>query len=97
MITVGIMIYVSTEFSGTAHAAEGTSFLTYMFEATSAFNTVGLSMGATADLSTGGRWLTIVLMYVGRVGPLAFAASIALPEAQRLREFRYSYEDVVVG
>ena len=67
-----------------------------MFEAVSAFNTVGLSMGVTAELSPGSRWLTIVLMYLGRVGPLAFAASIALPHEPRGR-FRYAYEDVVVG
>ena len=50
----------------------------------------------TAELSPGSRWLTIVLMYLGRVGPLAFAASIALPHEPRGR-FRYAYEDVVVG
>jgi trk system potassium uptake protein TrkH len=97
VVTLAILVYVSTEFSGTARAVEGSSFLSYMFEATSAFNTVGLSMGVTGELSTGGRWLTILLMYVGRVGPLSFAASIALPEARPAREFRYAYEEVVVG
>lgn len=97
VITAAIMIYVSLEFSGTTHAAPGSSFLAYMFEATSAFNTVGLSMGVTDGLSTGARWLTIVLMYVGRVGPLSVAASLVLPEASAPRKLRYSYEDVVVG
>lgn len=97
LITAAIMVYVTLEFSGTTRAAPGSSFLAYMFEATSAFNTVGLSMGVTDDLSTGARWLTIVLMYVGRVGPLAVAASLVLPEAAAPRRLRYSYEDVVVG
>ncbi len=68
-----------------------------MFEAVSAFNTVGLSMGATGELSGPGRWITIVLMYVGRVGPLTFAAAIALHQPSAGRKFRYAYEEVVVG
>lgn len=96
LITAAILLYVVGEGSGTARADPRASFLAYMFEATSAFNTVGLSMGVTAELSPGSRCLTIALMYLGRVGPLAFAASIALPHEPRGR-FRYAYEDVVVG
>jgi trk system potassium uptake protein TrkH len=79
--------------------AEGSrgSFLAHMFEAASAFNTVGLSMGATSELSAPGRWIAIVLMYVGRVGPLTFAAAIALRPEPAARHFRYAHEDVVVG
>jgi len=71
-------------------------FFIHMFEAVSAFNTVGLSLGATGDLSAGGRWLTIFLMYVGRVGPLVFAAALAR-RAHYTKSIRYSYEDVVIG
>jgi trk system potassium uptake protein TrkH len=73
------------------------AFIEHMFEAVSAFNTVGLSMGATGDLSTSSRLLTIVLMYVGRVGPLTFAAAIALTRPNAAGEFRFAYEDVIVG
>jgi trk system potassium uptake protein TrkH len=41
-----------------------------LFEAVSAFGTVGLSLGATAHLSTVGKLGIIVLMFFGRVGPL---------------------------
>jgi trk system potassium uptake protein TrkH len=68
-----------------------------MFEAVSAFNTVGLSMGATADLEPSSRLLTVVLMYVGRVGPLTFAAAIALSRPSPEGEFRYAHEDVIIG
>jgi trk system potassium uptake protein len=68
-----------------------------MFEAVRAFNPVGLSMGATAELSTPGRLLTIALMFLGRVGPLTFAAAISLPKRSHRRSLRYAYEDVVVG
>ena len=72
-------------------------FLEYLFEAFSAFNTVGLSMGVTADLSPVGRVTTVVLMFLGRVGPLSFAAALARPRRTFPGGFRYAYEDVVVG
>ncbi|WP_218830492.1 TrkH family potassium uptake protein [Rubrivirga marina] len=70
-------------------------FLALMFEAASAFNTVGLSMGVTPDLSVVGRWTAIGLMFVGRVGPLAFAA--ALSRRRDPTAFRYASEDVGLG
>jgi trk system potassium uptake protein TrkH len=68
-----------------------------MFEAVSAFNTVGLSMGVTASLSDAGKVLAALLMFVGRVGPLTFAAALAVAAAEQDVRFRYAYEDVVVG
>jgi trk system potassium uptake protein TrkH len=47
-----------------------------MFEAISAFGTVGLSLGITFDLSVAGKLLITVLMFVGRVGPLALVFSM---------------------
>lgn len=71
-------------------------FLHWMFEAVSAFNTVGLTMGVTTELSQVGRWLIIVLMFLGRVGPLAVAAAIAVRRIGE-RGFRFAYEEVMVG
>jgi trk system potassium uptake protein TrkH len=48
-------------------------FIVYLFEAISAFGTVGLSMGITPHLSTWGKSLIMLLMLVGRVGILTFA------------------------
>jgi trk system potassium uptake protein TrkH len=96
LLTACIFLYTYTEHTGVeeGHAR----FLTIMFEAASAFNTVGLSMGATATLSEAGKWITIFLMFVGRVGPLTFAAALALAAHRRRRDrFRYAHEDVVVG
>ncbi|WP_180320469.1 TrkH family potassium uptake protein [Peribacillus butanolivorans] len=56
----------------------GSDFLTVLFEATSAFATVGLSMGLTPELSPIGRMLIIFTMFAGRVGPLTFAFAIAM-------------------
>ena len=58
--------------TGYAEASSTTNpnFLAIMFEAVSAFNTVGLSMGNTAAYLPS-QWLLIILMFLGRVGPMA--------------------------
>lgn len=96
-VTVAILLYSVLEIGATGHQRAGGEFVRYMFEAVSAFNTVGLSMGVTPDLSSASRLLTVFLMYMGRVGPLSFAAAIALRQAKAAGEFRYAYEDVIIG
>lgn len=97
IVTVGILLYAIFEIGAAGHGAAPGAFIRHMFEAVSAFNTVGLSMGATGELSPPSRFLTILLMYLGRVGPLTFAAAIALGRPNAAGEFRYAYEDVIVG
>jgi trk system potassium uptake protein TrkH len=78
-------------------SGNGERFLQFVFECTSAFNTVGLSMGATAGLSNVGKLVMIILMFVGRVGPATAASALSLPAPTASGEFRYAYEDVLVG
>jgi trk system potassium uptake protein TrkH len=70
-------------------------FLAYFFETVSAFGTVGLSMGVTADLSNWGKTWIIVMMLVGRVGVLTFSYIIASPSAAKGIE--YSEENIMIG
>lgn len=72
-------------------------FLKLMFEAHSAFGTVGLSLGATPDLTVGGRILMALLMFIGRVGPLALATSMVMRGNRQAAKIRYAHENVVVG
>jgi len=51
---------------------ETADFRSVFFEAASALGTVGLSTGITADLSVPGKLIAIVLMFIGRLGPLSF-------------------------
>lgn len=95
LVTAGIFFYTASEIAWEAHVRG--PFLEYMFEAVSAFNTVGLSMGVTGELSGFGRWLTILLMFIGRVGPLTFAAALFRRQRRVSRSFRYAYEDVAIG
>ncbi|MCB1326506.1 MAG: potassium transporter TrkH [Spirochaetales bacterium] len=73
-----------------------TNFLHYMFEVVSAFNTVGLSLGVTPNLTGTGKLLVILMMLVGRVGPLTISAALALP-LQEAHAFRFSREEVSIG
>ena len=79
-------------------SAEGdrVRFVRLVFEAQSALGTVGLSMGATAELTPAGRLLVVALMFLGRVGPLAVLGAMAI-RGQRRVAMRYAHEDVLVG
>ncbi|WP_158371580.1 TrkH family potassium uptake protein [Cellulosimicrobium cellulans] len=66
-----------------------------LFEVVSAFGTVGLSTGITADLAPWHQLILVALMFVGRLGPVALGAALALRERRRL--FRYPESAPVIG
>lgn len=55
-----------------------------LFEVVSAFATVGLSTGITADVGTPAQLMLVALMFVGRLGPITLVSALALRERQRL-------------
>lgn len=93
LLGVVILLLMITERAGVV--TDRTEFSRIVFEAHSAFGTVGLSMGETPRLSAAGRLILTGVMFVGRVGPLALAAAMAAT-GRRVR-YRYAREDVVVG
>lgn len=54
-----------------------------LFEVTSAFGSVGLSSGLTGTLPGSGQYLLVVLMVIGRIGPIAAASALALRHSRR--------------
>jgi trk system potassium uptake protein TrkH len=66
-----------------------------LFEAVSAFGTVGLSTGITAELPPTGQLIIIGLMFIGRVGTVTAATALALRSKQR--PYRYPEERPIVG
>jgi len=66
-----------------------------LFEVISAFGTVGLSVGITADLPPAADLLLVVLMFIGRIGPLTVASALALRD--RTRRFELPEERTIVG
>ncbi len=57
-----------------------------LFECISAFSTVGLSTGITADIPRAGQLVLIFLMFIGRIGPIIFATALALKNRKLLYE-----------
>lgn len=66
-----------------------------LFEAFSAFGTVGLSTGITADLPTAGKLALVLLMYLGRIGPHTIGAALILRDRERL--YRNPEERPIIG
>ena len=66
-----------------------------IFEAFSAFGTVGLSMGATHALNPVGKWIIILLMYVGRIGPVTLALAVASRRSRA--RIKYPEGKIAVG
>ncbi len=65
-----------------------------LFEIVSAFGTVGLSTGITAKLSVGSKLLSILIMYIGRLGPLTVASLWYFTNGERVN---YPEGDIAIG
>lgn len=71
------------------------SFIEILFESTSAFSTVGLSLGITSQVSPIGQIVLIVTMYTGRVGVLLLMAALMRPPKPTM--VQYPEETLLVG
>jgi trk system potassium uptake protein TrkH len=76
-------------------ATQDHSFLMILFEATSAFGTVGLSMGLTLQLTLTGKIIIILMMFIGRLGPVTLA--YALQPRNKKELFHYPEGKIIIG
>lgn len=74
---------------------ERSVFIRLVFEAFSAFGTVGLSAGVTPTLSVAGQVVIMATMFAGRLGPLTLV--IALAARQRRTAYRWAEEGIKIG
>jgi trk system potassium uptake protein len=97
IISLGIVL-VCTCLLSISERAHGKSMLDLVFEATSAFGTVGLSSAYTQTLTPLSQAMLIPLMYFGRVGPLtlAFALASRLENNPRNR-MHFPEEKIMIG
>jgi trk system potassium uptake protein TrkH len=58
------------------------SLMELSFETFSAFGTVGLSMGITPGLSSLGKIIIIIVMFIGRVGPLTLLLALSMEQKE---------------
>ena len=73
LLSIGFVFLTGVGLTLTTNAA----FVDTLFEAVSAFGTVGASTGITPDLSDPARVITTVAMFVGRLGPLTLVLALA--------------------
>ena len=96
VIVVTFVIFIlGSELGAMPHPESRGIFVNLLFEAVSAFGTVGLSTGITAKLGYSTKFLLILLMFAGRLGPLTIA--IAFTKRDVKGRFRHPEENVIIG
>ena len=76
LVVAAVFLLHITEGGSIPHAGSRGLLLEIAFEVTSALGTAGLTTGLTAGLSGAGKFVIMVLMFVGRLGPLIFLALV---------------------
>lgn len=93
ILTAAVIGLTVTE--GGRDQGRSADFLAIVFEAVSAFGTVGLSLGLTPFLSDAGKVIIILTMFAGRVGLVSMAIPVPGRQAERLIE--YPKGEVMIG
>ncbi|MFR1707564.1 MAG: TrkH family potassium uptake protein [Clostridium sp.] len=91
------LIFTTTILLSITERASGAPFEHYLFEATSAFGTVGVTLGLTQKLTTIGKVIVALTMYAGRVGPLTLVVAISIRKSKRGRAIKYPEDKILVG
>lgn len=76
-LMTGLILLCLAEGQLVSHARSNNDIIALLFETVSALGTVGLSTGLTAQLTPASKLVLIVLMFIGRLGPLAIIAALA--------------------
>ena len=71
-------------------------FLDIFYEAFSAFGTVGLTLGITSRLSIAGKMIIMILMFIGRLGPITISYAV-LKKFNNNKNVNYPECDLIVG
>ncbi|TXC89574.1 Ktr system potassium transporter B [Metabacillus litoralis] len=95
VLSLGVIVAVTLLLTLTEHS-NNTSFFVILFEATSAFGTVGLSMGLTPDLSAWGKIIITITMFIGRLGPLTLAYALSQKGGLKTKEDKSNEEEMVL-
>ncbi len=100
IIRVLVVIMLSLLVTGTGYfglllSDSGKDPVQLLFETFSAFGTVGLSIVNTATLSETGKSIIMVLMFLGRLGPLTVLTGLLVSEKRQY--FKYPRQDLVIN
>lgn len=94
LVVMATMVLLVTEIGDVSHTMSRGMFLELLFEVVSAFGTVGLSTGITPGLSAAGKIVITLVMFVGRLGPLAIAVAVSHKSEP---SFFYAEESIMIG
>ena len=94
VVMLGTIAILATELRAIPQYLSRGKFLDLLFEVVSAFGTVGLSTGATAELSMAGKLIVAFVMFIGRLGPLVIAIAVSRRGTSR---YHYAEESIMVG
>jgi trk system potassium uptake protein len=94
-VSVCLVLLLLFELGGVPQFESRGKFLELLFEAVSAFGTVGLSTGLTPTLCPGSKIVLIALMFAGRLGPLTLAS--ALEKKARAPGYQLPEEAIMIG
>lgn len=95
VLALGVLVTMATTMLLVIFEQNEMLFLDHMFEATSAFATVGVSSVNTATLTPPSQWVIVVTMFLGRVGPLTVLIGLAGP--MKDPNYDYPVERVTLG
>lgn len=96
LCVISISVFISFVALIVLSFTENVELKALIFEVASAINTVGLSLGVTPNLSTCGRYVIILLMFIGRVGPITVLMSLSLKN-KKTGSIKLVKEDVLIG
>ncbi|MAT16672.1 MAG: hypothetical protein CMJ46_15540 [Planctomyces sp.] len=96
IVTVGVMTVMSVTLLLTIFENRPGEFIDILYEATSAFATVGVSTGITGELTPPSQVVIVFTMFLGRIGPLTLLLALARTRTGGA-EFEYPEERVMLG
>jgi len=94
IVFVGISLVIGVTMI-LSYTEVGVSFVNLLYESASALGTVGLTLGLTPNLTPIGKILIMILMYLGRVGPLT--VMLALARKGKKSSYKYPEGKILIG
>ena len=86
IIMLGIVASLGSAVVVYYNTSDAVSVIDAIFESCSAFGTVGLSVGVTSQLNVGAKLLYMLVMFMGRVGPVSLAISLTVKPGDNKRK-----------
>ncbi len=97
VVTVSIVILSETEAALMINRGGEFELMDIVYEVVSAIGTVGLSTGITPFLSGWGKFVLVICMYVGRIGPITLAISLTKNRYTSENNIHYPEGSLIVG